>query len=164
MNIEQIYAIESYLSNLLLAKIAYDAGINDVSFLNLSTFNEYSGADDGYFNNFISILGLFYPDIDYLLAYDDEDMEKRHKWMTDANKPLGNIESYLLIRLTDSAVTSIPTNTLHSQFFNSEFAEVQVVEDGFLIIIDMDYGLTDFGELLHALIEEKQSVKRRYHS
>lgn len=147
MHIEQIYALESYAANLILAKIAYDNGISNLHSINLRTYEDFGGNDDGYFQNFITVLGKLFQELDYAPAYEDYWKASKEQWLTLTPFLKDDMESLAVIRIASYQVSSCD-----QQVYEDEFSKVFQSDNDLLIVFETDFGIPDCSMLLSWLM------------
>jgi len=161
MQIDELYAMQNYLNNVLMFKYIYDAGIELTPFSNcrLPSYDGYGDMDEESFNNFATVADYLFDCVSFYFYDEDEDVDQKNKeyWLQLANAPEIAEKSLMVAVILDSTLRNSVTGSVGMCYHTGECAEAYQIDDGVIIVYDTYYGNVDWCEIMCSLLQSRQT-------
>lgn len=157
------YCLQGTLSNLMLLKVAYDAGIN------MDIFNHYrvdfNMVNDYEYENFLEAIDYLFEIVHHIPAYEEEYIPEKKYWA----ELVGNVEGFddsvsILIILDDKLSNfekvSIGGHHILAHWYMG-YGEIQSFENGMAIIYSEEDGPLEWNEVLYIICNEILAISRK---
>ncbi|WP_282155785.1 hypothetical protein [Cytobacillus gottheilii] len=170
---DEVFDFRNAINNLLLLKLAYDAGVDMGVFKDKEFgFNDYGfdQAENLFYkavDQLFEIFEVYQPD--YSLKMDHAMKKERNYWLALAGYEEGYDTQGIIVFL-DDRITPFGTRTIGGHYRDdvwfSAFGEASWIENGIVFVFDEDEGALDYSDTLALLIQiiedslvKKESVK-----
>lgn len=148
---EQLMALQIYLNNLLLVKLAYDYGIDVKTVLKKTSIVPTPwGMDDTSLETFYQLSKHTFDAVQFFAPREGDD--DVFYWVELAGEADRNLDSCYVWVILDTYLTNAERDEIFSTENFGADVQVRPIDDGVVFIIDEDYGQCDWATVYEYLV------------
>lgn len=153
---ENLFMMEMYLENLLMYKIAYDAGFDISSFDNVQLATDYSYGFSEPFEHFMNLSSDIFEIVEVYDLYNSDEIEDIDYWLNLCDPELSPGSDFVVTVILDSRLNQPITGFTGMSFSHENDAVIYKIDDGVVVVYDEAYGTINFSDLFATLIMSLQ--------
>lgn len=158
MTYEDIHNYETYLENLLMAKIAYDAGVPTREMKELTLWT-YSGYSTGFSSqqNFVELVSKSFSIVEFYENAEAHEEDYTY-WLELADREAEDHEYLGICVILDDSLTHAYTGECGSNMDTDSSASIYQFEQGVIIVYDENYGDPLWSDILDTLYASRDKL------